>query len=342
MIPEAIEPDETVTLGEAKRILRCLGPTDSILFLSAPGIGKTMIVQESAADAGLACRSLLGTQIAAEDVSGVPRIVGERSVFCPPRVLLPEDAAPFCLLLDELPAASGEVQKALYSVLLERRIGEHRLPAGSWVVAAGNRTQDRALVRSLSSALLNRVFVIHIRADVTEWLRWARTVDVLPEIRSFICFRPEALSRSAPETASPFSTPRAWASLSSALQLARRSGDLTPAVQRSLAFGRISAEDAAVFCAVAEGGAPLPDNPERYVRRPDSLPAEGAALWLAISAVREKVRTRSLSAPATSVNRFLEALSPEHRMSVLVDLVPHWGALGAGPALLSTLDAVAP
>ena len=43
-------------------------------------------------EAGLPCRSLLGTQIAPEDVSGIPRIVGERSVFCPPRMLLPETA----------------------------------------------------------------------------------------------------------------------------------------------------------------------------------------------------------------------------------------------------------
>ena len=38
----------------------------------------------SAREANLPCRSLLGTQIAPEDVSGIPRIVGERSVFCPP------------------------------------------------------------------------------------------------------------------------------------------------------------------------------------------------------------------------------------------------------------------
>ena len=75
-------------------------------------------------EAGLPCRSLLGTQIAPEDVSGIPRIVGERSVFCPPRILLPEDGKPFCLFLDELPASPPDIQKAFYALLLERRIGE--------------------------------------------------------------------------------------------------------------------------------------------------------------------------------------------------------------------------
>ena len=91
---------ETVTLAQAKDILRCMADRHSVLLLSGPGVGKSDCVYQSAAAAGLPCRSLVGTQIAPEDVSGIPRIIGERSVFCPPRVLLPEDAQPFCLFLD--------------------------------------------------------------------------------------------------------------------------------------------------------------------------------------------------------------------------------------------------
>src|SRR6516162_4080974 len=147
-------PYETVTLSQAKQLIRCLAHEQSLLLLSPPGMGKSDVVRQAAAESHLPCKSLLGTQIAPEDVSGVPRIVGERSVFCPPRVLLPENAAPFCLFLDELPACTPDVQKAFYSLLLERRLGEHYLPKGSWVVAAGNRAEDRALVRTISSALI--------------------------------------------------------------------------------------------------------------------------------------------------------------------------------------------
>jgi MoxR-like ATPase len=139
---ERAELTPTVTLSEAADIVRAFGSEQSVLLLSPPGVGKSAIVRAVAQEAGLRCESLLGTQIAPEDVSGIPRIVGERSVFCPPRVLLPEDDEPFCLFLDELPAASPDVQKALYALLLERRLGEHRLPEGSWVVAAGNRMED--------------------------------------------------------------------------------------------------------------------------------------------------------------------------------------------------------
>ena len=102
----------TITLGRAKSLIRAMAHEQSLLLLAPPGIGKSDIVFEAAREAGLPCRSLLGTQIAPEDVGGVPRIVGERSVFCPPRTLLPEDGGPFCLFLDELPACAPDVQKA--------------------------------------------------------------------------------------------------------------------------------------------------------------------------------------------------------------------------------------
>src|SRR3954468_21769328 len=182
---------ETITLGQAKELIRGLAHEQSLLLMSPPGVGKSDAVHQAAAEAGLPCRSLLGTQIAPEDVSGIPHIVGERSVFCPPRILLPEKPEPFCLFLDELPACTPDIQKAFYSLLLERRIGENALPPGTWVVSAGNRLEDRALVRALSSALVNRVFILQVRVDVREWLVWARNAGIRMDIVAFITFMPE-------------------------------------------------------------------------------------------------------------------------------------------------------
>src|SRR5262249_38608962 len=53
----------TVTLSEAKALVRCLAHEQSLLLQSPPGVGKTAIVTEAAVEAGLPCRSLLGTQI---------------------------------------------------------------------------------------------------------------------------------------------------------------------------------------------------------------------------------------------------------------------------------------
>ena len=245
--------EETVTLSQAKKLIQCMAHEQSFLLLSPPGVGKSEMVYQAAAEAGLPCRSLLGTQIAPEDVSGIPRIVGERSVFCPPRMLLPEQPEPFCLFLDELPACAPDVQKAFYSLLLERRLGEHALPAGTWVVAAGNRMQDRALVRAMSSALVNRVTILHLRVDADEWLAWAaqqRRARRDPQLHRLHARRADARrcrpSRCRSRRRAPGRCCRGRSTWREG------AGILTGETRRALAFGRLSAEDAAVFCALAE------------------------------------------------------------------------------------------
>jgi hypothetical protein len=333
--------EETITLQQAKKLIQCMAHEHSFLLLSPPGVGKSETVYQAAEEAGLPCRSLLGTQIAPEDVSGVPRIIGERSVFCPPRLLLPEKPEPFCLFLDELPACAPDVQKAFYSLLLERRIGEYRLPPGTWVVAAGNRIQDRALVRSLSAALVNRVTLLHVRVDVGEWLAWARRAGVREEVRMFISYMPEALMRAVPQEPVPFSTPRSWTLFGHALDLAEAAGELTRQARRALAFGRLSAEDAAVFCALADESVGAMHPLDHYFAHPESLPAGDTARWFVLNCIRQNVKDGTLAGiTPRMVNRFLRSLPHEHQLTLLTDLVDHWGALGADNAMLALLKQV--
>jgi hypothetical protein len=337
---------ETVTLARAKALIGCLAQEQSLLLLSPPGVGKSDVVRQAAADAGLPCKSLLGTQIAPEDVSGVPRIVGERSVFCPPRVLLPEQAEPFCLFLDELPACTPDVQKAFYSLLLERRLGEYPLPPGTWVVAAGNRAEDRALARPLSSALVNRVFVVNIRVDVPGWLAWAERSGLRPDVRAFVRYVPQALCRPAPREPVPFSTPRAWALLSRDLNLSERAGRLDEEERRASAFGRLSPEDAGLFCALAEEGLgdllPIED----YLRDPGRLPRQDTALWFLVSRLRKAVERDELRRADPSdefparANGLLAALPQEFRFALMLDMVPRWAEYGASNVMLETLKEV--
>jgi MoxR-like ATPase len=329
---------ETVTLSQAKALLKCLAHEQSLLLLSAPGMGKSDIVKQAAQEANLACRSLLGTQIAPEDVSGIPRIVGERSVFSPPRILLPEAPEPFCLFLDELPACTPDIQKAFYALLLERRIGEHQLPKGTWVVAAGNRAEDQALVRTISSALVNRVTILHIRIDVREWLIWAKANGVRSEIIAFIAFMPEALMRPVPRAPAPFSTPRAWAALSAALDLVEAAGLANVEIRRALAFGRLSPEDAAVFCAMAEHQIRDLLPVREYVLNTDKIPKENAARWFVLNRIRTAAQRGDLKdIPAEVIDRMLRSLPEEHRFALLVDMVEIWAGLGASQAMFAAL-----
>lgn len=332
---------ETVTLSQARSLIRCLAHRQSLLLLSPPGVGKSDSVMQAAAEAGLPCRSLLGTQIAPEDVSGIPRIVGERSVFCPPRVLLPETPEPFCLFLDELPACNPDIQKAFYSLLLERRLGEHSLPPGTWVVAAGNRAEDRALVRSLSSALVNRVCILNIRLDVHEWLRWGQANGIRSDVLAFITFQPDALMRPVPKDPIPFSTPRSWALVSRAIDLADESGLLTHELRRALVFGRVSPEDAAIFCVMSDTNITQMPDVQACLLNPELVPREPSNRWFLIHRIRQMVETGTLPfVGVDALNQFLRSLTQEFRFALLVDLVPRWGHLGAKPAMLDTLKEV--
>jgi hypothetical protein len=245
------------------------------------------------------------------------------------------------LFLDELPACPPDIQKAFYSLLLERRIGEHKLPAGTWVVAAGNRADDRALVRTMSSALVNRVFLVNVRVDVKEWLIWAKGHGVRSEILAFITYMPGVLMRPVPRLPVPFSTPRAWASLSRSLELAEKRGALSNEARRALAFGTISAEDAAIFCAMAEESLADILPIEEYLADPSKLPKPDTARWFIISRLRKLVERGELPpTPQEKVSAFLAALPDEFRFAVLVDLVPQWAALGAEPAMIEALKEV--
>ena len=187
-----------------------------------PGIGKSALVRDASELLSLPCVTLLGTQIAPEDLIGVPRIRrvdGGACVteVCPPRAIL--RAEPFLLFIDELNSAVPDVQKAFYSLILDRRLGDYELPAGSRVVGAGNRVEDRALVRPMATALANRMVHVALEPDADAWLGWGATHGVHPLVLAFIRARPDRLFELPPTDATPaYPTPRAWHMLSDAIE----------------------------------------------------------------------------------------------------------------------------
>lgn len=187
-----------------------------VFIWGPPGIGKSAIVQQFARQVDLPCVSLLGSQLAPEDLIGVPQIVDGKSRFCPP-TLIARDAS-YCLFLDELNACSHEVQKAFYSLIHERRLGEYELPRGSIVLGAGNRAQDAAIVRPMSSALINRMIHVQLEPSHRDWLEWAHEHQIHPFVLDYIQNRPDHLWSQPPKTEEPFSTPRSWHMLSDCLK----------------------------------------------------------------------------------------------------------------------------
>ena len=233
----------TVTPAQLPEVLLHVAVVRPVFLWGAPGIGKSSLVRGFATELGLECVTLLGTQLAPEDLIGVPELVGGRSRFAPPESIARHD--PYCLFLDELNASSPEVQKAFYSLILDRRIGSYELPKGSIVIGAGNRAVDNALARPMASALVNRMIHVHLTASARDWLAWARRNDIHPWVLEYLTQRPDHLWSAAPKVEETFSTPRGWHMLSDALHSFGE--DVSEDLLGVLAFGTVSANHASMF-----------------------------------------------------------------------------------------------
>jgi MoxR-like ATPase len=240
-----MESSITVTPAQLPDVLLHVAVVRPVFVWGAPGIGKSSLVRAFAQSLGLECVSLVGTQLAPEDLIGVPELRDGRSRFAPPEMIA--RSAPYCLFLDELNSSSPDVQKAFYSLILDRRIGAYELPAGSIVIGAGNRSSDNALARPMASALVNRLIHVHLRADVGDWLDWAGPAGIHPWIIDHITLRPDHLWHKPPKTEEPFSTPRSWHMLSDAL-ISYGDG-VDEQTLRTLATGTLTMSHASAFTA---------------------------------------------------------------------------------------------
>ena len=191
----------TVTQEDLLEILLNIAPVRPVFIWGAPGIGKSALVEQFAEEVGLPCVSLLGSQLAPEDIIGIPKISGNTSEFLPPKMIARTE--PYVLFLDELNACSQEVQKAFYSLIHEKRIGEYHLPEGSIIIGAGNRAQDSAIVKTMSSALINRMFHVQMRADTRQWIKWAQHEGIHLWVINYLIQRPDHLFSEPPKTEEP-------------------------------------------------------------------------------------------------------------------------------------------
>jgi len=242
----------TVTPAQLPDLLLHVAVVRPVFVWGAPGIGKSSLVRAFADSLGLPCVTLVGTQLAAEDLIGVPELRDGRSRFAPPEMIARDE--PYCLFLDELNASTPEVQKAFYSLILDRRIGAYELPHGSIVIGAGNRTNDNALARPMASALINRLVHVHLRASAVDWLAWAGPAGIHAWVLDYLTQRPDHLWVQPPRTEEPFSTPRAWHMLSDALHsYAASSAGITAEIAeetlRLLAHGTLTPQHANSFTA---------------------------------------------------------------------------------------------
>lgn len=96
-------------------------------------------------------------------------------------------------------------------------LGSQLAPEGSIVIGAGNRAQDSAIVKPMSSALINRMFHIQLNVSFQNWISWAYENNIHPMVIEYLELRPDHLWSAPQKTEGPLSTPRSWHMLSDAL-----------------------------------------------------------------------------------------------------------------------------
>jgi len=115
------------------------------------------------------------------------------------------------LFLDEITSCPPLTQASAYQLTLDKQIGEYYLPKGWYVMGAGNRIEDRSVVRPLSKALANRFTHIDFEVNLDDWTDWAINKGIDPTLVAFINFRSDLLFAFNPESSeNAFPTPRSW------------------------------------------------------------------------------------------------------------------------------------
>jgi hypothetical protein len=170
----------------------------SLMIWGPPGIGKSSIVTQAAAEGNIELIDVRLSQLAPTDLRGLP--VPERaddgtavSRWYPPE-FLPRNGRGV-LFMDELNMAAPSMQGVAQQLILDRRVGNYQLPEGWFVWAAGNRKEDRASVFDMPAPLGNRLLHIDLQPDFDAFKAHAISQHLDERIVAFLNFRTDLLHR---------------------------------------------------------------------------------------------------------------------------------------------------
>lgn len=203
-----------------------------VMLHGSPGVGKSDVVRQIAKQRGIDLIDLRLSQLDPVDLRGVPSVDAKKRItlWNTPNFLPTEGKG--ILFLDEINSAAQATQAAAYQLVLDRKLGDYELPPGWAIIAAGNRSTDRAIVNQMSTALKNRFTHLNYEVNNDDWCDWALRSNIAVEVLGFIRFRPMLLNEFEQRNASKeekervqrlkdaqaFATPRSWEFLSKVVQ----------------------------------------------------------------------------------------------------------------------------
>lgn len=302
--------DKNMHLNEAKGHLKTLlKDVMPIMLWGLPGIGKSAIIKQICEEWKIKLEDLRLTLLNPIDLRGLPFLDKEKgmAVWLQPEFLPKEGKG--ILFLDEINIAPPSTQQAAYELLLDRRIGNYKLPDGWRIVAAGNREEDMAMVNTMPSPLANRMIHLMVDADITDWKIWAQG-KIDPRVIGFLNFRPSCLATVPKKEEKAFPTPRSWEYVSRVLKMYKDIDDAAPIIE-----GTVGKGTAKEFIAFAAMYMDLPDVDGILNGMVTTVPKKNDVLYALAGALVNKLTDKTLNNFVT----YLLKLPPEFSILALRD-----------------------
>ena len=213
-----------------------------VLLIGPPGIGKTAIMKQVAAECDCPLVAYSMTHHTRQSAIGLPFISQKvyNGVQCSvTEYTMSEIVAAIydkmqqtgkksgMLFLDEINCVSETLTPVMLQLLQNKTFGNIPLPEDWIIVAAGNPPEYNKSVRELDMVTMDRVKHIDVAADLEVWQRYAVARDIHLVVRTYLSVWPDHFYRiTETERGLCFVTARGWEDMS--LMLRAMEEDDTP------------------------------------------------------------------------------------------------------------------
>ena len=201
-----------------------------VLLMGPPGIGKTQIMEQVAAESGVGLVAYTITHHTRQSAIGLPFIEkrtygGEEfsvteytmseilaSVY---RLMERTGLTEGILFLDEINCVSETLAPMMLQFLQCKTFGNQHLPEGWLIVAAGNPPEYNKSVRDFDVVTLDRVKRIDVAEDFAVWKEYARRKGIHGAVISYLDIKKDNFYRiETTVDGLQFATARGWEDLS--------------------------------------------------------------------------------------------------------------------------------
>jgi len=225
-VAEMAAETRTVSPNRAKASIRhAIRKFRPIFLWGPPGIGKSEIVEQIGESINAHVIDVRLSLWDPTDIKGIPYFdanIGKMVWGAPAE--LPDEAMSqmhekIILFLDEMNSAAPAVQAAAYQLILNRRVGEYRLPDNVMIVAAGNREGDKGVTYRMPAPLANRFLHLEMKHNFDDWFQWAVDHGIHQDVVGYLTFSKDSLYTFDPKSSSrSFATPRSWSFVSEIIE----------------------------------------------------------------------------------------------------------------------------